>query len=234
MLVPRERPSRRNPVLRPHGSAHISLTARRANKPDPPALELKEPALRRALGGCGLDKRQDISDVDATLFSSASRSTSPCATRRLARRARMRPRPPKRLGLEHELVVGGRAVHLDHVRARVAEQQLHELAARLALECGKAVRGEAPLRLRGSASRRDGRHREPPSGEAKASPSRRTARRRSSTRPWASAASASRSCSSRSMKSAARRGPRQSGASKSRASRVSARPAMSPYRSACP
>jgi hypothetical protein len=28
--------SRRKPVLRPPGSAHISLTARRATKPDPP------------------------------------------------------------------------------------------------------------------------------------------------------------------------------------------------------
>jgi hypothetical protein len=57
------------------------------------------------------------------------------------------PGPPQRPGLEDELVVGGGAVHLDAAAAGLGQQDLHELAARVAVQRGEGLRRKAPLRL---------------------------------------------------------------------------------------
>src|SRR5215211_9398360 len=64
-LVPRRRPPRRNPVLRPPGSAHISLTARRATRRRPERLPRRRLARRTRPGPHREDERMPYQMVDS-------------------------------------------------------------------------------------------------------------------------------------------------------------------------
>src|SRR5215211_807674 len=65
-LVPRRRPPRRNPVLRPPGSAHISLTARRATRRRPERLPRRRLARRTRPGPHREDERMPYQMIDST------------------------------------------------------------------------------------------------------------------------------------------------------------------------